>query len=380
MKEIKFVHKRIGNDHLVWFKNSNLYFKLEEPAWFVFSRVAKKQQSATIATEFSAQYKQSHEDSLRFVTELRERIDTMNYSPPATEMPQTPRKEISKQKFTAFSRHYYHLLNTVVAFSYETEWLENYIHPLLQHLKTDKSAAKKSEFELFTFENRVVFRRDDTVIGDWPTNKSEYVKGRILLELANVLYHKTDSDWLMTLHASAITNGHKTILFSAAPGSGKTTFAALLQAHGYRILSDDFVPLQQGSFNAYPLPLAMSVKPGSLDLLTELYPELKNSQLTRANTNKIVKYLPIDAETTQMVFPVNEIVFIKYDSAEDFLLERVEPIDALNTIIDEAWIPPTPENVEKFMERVAKTSFYKLTYSNNKKAINAITQMFENDQ
>ena len=380
MRKIEFIQKPIEDSHLVWMKNSDLYFKLEEPAWFVFRRVAENHDTETIAQDFSNEFEQTYDASIKFVSELRQRIDTMNQPRHSTKKGQATNNEACNVEFNAYAKHRYHLLNSTIEFAFETDWLENYTHPLLQHLETKEPAKITSKFELFTSNNRVVFRRDKIVIGNWPNNKSEYVKGRILLELANVIYCKTDSDWLMTLHASAITNGRKTILFSAAPGSGKTTFAALLQANGYHILSDDFVPLERDSFKAYSLPLAMSVKPGSLDLLSQFYPDLNENELVRSNTNKIVKYLPINAETIEMVFPVNEIVFIKYDRSTDFLLEKIDPIDALNTVIDEAWIPPTPENVATFMDRISKTSFYRLTYSNNPKAINAITQMFKNDQ
>lgn len=379
MEEIEFVHKQIKDSHLVWIKHCNLYFKLEEPAWFVFSEITKRQNLETIAREVSSRYDYTYADSLNFVKEIRQRTYSMSRQPQSSTPEIIPEEEYSGLEFTPYSTRCYQLQNTIVTFSYETAWLENYIHPLLQHLETSGRPERKACFELFSHQNRVIFRLNGTVIGNWATNQSEYVKGRVLLELANVIYHKTDSDWLMTLHASAVTNGQKTILFSAAPGSGKTTFAALLQANGYRILSDDFVPLERDSFKAYSLPLAMSVKPGSLELLTAFYPTLDTNRLVKSNTNKIVKYLPIDAETTQLIFPVKEIVFIKYDNTVDFLLEEVEPIEALNTIIDEAWIPPNPENVEQFMHRVSKTLFYKLSYSNNTKAINAITQMFKND-
>ena len=90
------------------------------------------------------------------------------------------------------------------------------------------------------------------------------------------MHDKTDADWLMTVHASAITNGKKTILFSAPPPcNGKTTIADLLQARGYKLISDAFVTIDRYSFKAYPFPIAMSVKEGSIDLLASLFPALE---------------------------------------------------------------------------------------------------------
>ena len=182
----------------------------------------------------------------------------------------------------------------------------------------------------------------------------------------------------MTVHASAISNGHKTILFSAAPGSGKSTIAALMQTRGFKIISDDFVPIERSTFKAFPFPIAMSVKEGSLDLLKPHYPELENNPIIILNPEKRIKYLPIDNRIMKMAFPVNEFIFIKYDSSVDFELEKIEPANAVKTLFEEAWIPPQPDNVAIFLDKITGISFFRLTYSNNIKALDAISQLFEN--
>jgi hypothetical protein len=205
------------------------------------------------------------------------------------------------------------------------------------------------------------------------------VKGNIFVELINVLHDKIDDDWLMTVHASAISNGRKTILFSAAAGSGKTTIAALLQARGYQLISDDFVPIDQDSFRAYPFPIAMSVKEGSLDLLTSHYPVLEDKPLNYINPEKSVRYLPVENIRMKMIFPVKEFIFIKYDSTVDFIMEKLDPVKAIQQLLDEAWILPSPENVLVFFNKIVQASFFQLNYSNNEKALEAITQLFDND-
>ena len=80
-----------------------------------------------------------------------------------------------------------------------------------------------------------------------------------------------------------------------------------------------------------------------------------------------------------MIFPVNEFVFIKYDNSVDILLEKTEPVKALKQLFEESWIPPAPENVAAFLDKILNASFYNLTYSDNQKAMEAINQLFEND-
>lgn len=376
---IKFVKKKIGNLYLIWVQNSNQYFSLEEPAWFVFRKIAKRYKSETIAKEFSGRYGLNWEESLIFVTEIRQKINEIIQSEQPAKNKEESSDEINTFVYPVYTRHRYDMRNKIIEFSFENQWLESFIHPLIKHLETTDDFTGKSYFELFTYNERVYFRLNKQIIGSWEKNESDLTKGRIFIELVNVLHNKSEADWLMTVHASAISDGRKTILFSAAPGSGKSTIAALLQTKGYNIISDDFVPIERSTFKAYPFPIAISIKEGSLDLLKPHYPELENNPLITLNPEKRVKYLPIDNRIMKMVFPVKEFIFIKYDISVDFSLEKVETAIAIKTLFEEAWIPPQPDNVAIFLDKIINISFYRLTYSDNKKALETISQLFENN-
>jgi hypothetical protein len=185
----------------------------------------------------------------------------------------------------------------------------------------------------------------------------------------------------MTVHASAITNGKKTILFSAPPNHGKTTIAALLQSRGYKLISDDFVPIDRNSFKAYPFPIAMSVKQTSMDLLASLFPALEQKTLNYISPEKSVRFLPPNAnpDVTKEVFPVRDFVFIQYNSSVDFIWEKLDPLKAMKLLLDQAWVTPIKGNTEILFERIMELSFYQLTYSNNEKALDAIANLFDHD-
>ncbi|SHF30420.1 hypothetical protein SAMN05444274_104356 [Mariniphaga anaerophila] len=379
MQNILFVKKKVGESYLIWFQNSNLFFYLQEPAWYVFNRIVNRHKVETIAEKFAARYSVSYDESLTFVTDIRKKAEEMNLPFSGKRYFETHKKEIIQHSFKPYSEHCYSMFNKVVKFSFETLELERFIHPMAEHLKAEHPPEAKFLFELFTHNGTIILRVNNVLKGSWTKNESEFVKGRVFVELINILHNKTEADWLMTVHASAISNGKKTILFSASPGSGKTTFAALLKANGYQIISDDFVPIEQNSFNAYPLPLAMSVKEGSVDLLKNYFPELKTAPSVDMGPKKKVRYLPVGNEIIEMTFPVNEFIFIKYDKTVDFRLEKIEPVEALKTLLDEAWIPASPKNIEVFLEKILNISYYSLTYSDNQKALNAITGLFNND-
>jgi len=381
MPSIPFIKKKIGASRLVWFQNSNQYLQLKEPAWFVFSKTVKRYKAITIAELFSARYAVSLKESLQFVHEIRAEIDKRNQPIHAPTNIDQLSAGINKHHFIPFSVYRYKLGNRVIKFSYASAHFESYIHPLIAHFETTKSQSDMPLFELFPYRDRIAFRHNGEAKGLWTKDETQYVKGLIFMFLVNAMHDKTDDHWLMTVHASAITNGRKTILFSAEPGKGKTTFAALLQAQGYQLISDDFVPIDRHTFSAYPFPISVSVKPGSMDLLTPLFPELEERTLTYLSAEKSVRYIPPTnhAEIINAIFPVKELIFIEYNSAVDFNLEKLDPIIALKALLDQVWVTPIPGNASILLDRVMEISFYKLTYSNNQKALEAISNLFEHD-
>jgi hypothetical protein len=236
-------------------------------------------------------------------------------------------------------------------------------------------------FELFAYDEHVVFRLNGEVKGVWAYDETHLAKGLIFMNLVNVMFGKSDDFWLMTVHASAITNGKKTILISAAPGSGKTTMAALLQNRGYRLVSDDFVPIDKQSLLAWPFPIAMSVKQGAVNLLSSIYPNLEQQQLNYITSEKSVRYVfPEDLrDAPQEAFPVKEFIFIQYDPSVDFKWKKLDQASAVKLLLDQSWVSPTKGTAQILLNQLSHWSFYQLTYSNNQKALDTITHLLSHD-
>jgi len=379
-----------------------MFTQLEEPAWFVFSKTVKRYKAETIANKFSIRYDIAINESLTFVKDIRCVIkkmnqpnniakntvgtaDKMDLASDNIEPVQNNRNpaadNLNKYNFIPFSIHHYRIGNKVIEFAYETSRFEQYLHPLICHFETTEAKNEMQLFELFAFQEQIVFRYNGEVKGIWTKDETHLVKGLIFMCLVNVMHDKTDADWLMTVHASAITNGKKTILFSAPSGNGKTTIAALLQTYGYQLISDDFVPIDRSSFKAHPFPIAMSVKKGSMDLLSSRIPTLEERPLNYISSQKSVRYLAPNhhLDLNQAVYPVKEFIFITYDSSVDFIWKKLDPLTAMKLLIDQSWVFPNPGNVARLFDRILHISFFQLTYSNNQKAVEAITNLFDHD-
>jgi hypothetical protein len=381
MPAINYVKKKIGQNYLVWFQNSNLYTQLEEPAWFVFRKTVKRYKAETIAMECSHRYGLRFNECLRFVNDIRSNMVQMNQSEEDLVQDEKDTLELKTKRFEIYSTRSYQLTENIIEFSFENEWFESLIHPLIGYLETNKTNGKVSRFELFSHKGKSVFRLNNEIKGIWARNETHRLIGFIYMSIINEVYNKSADFWLMTVHAAAVTNGRKTILIPAESGSGKTTMAAMLQKEGYQLISDDFVPIDRHRFCAWPFPIALSVKQGSMDVLASIYPDLQNEPVKLTSTKKNVRYLTPNyiPEISDLIFPITEVVSIKYNPEVEFEFKKADQLKAIKLMLDQSWILPLAGNAGIFLDKVTQWSFYELTYSNNEKAIDAISKLFGND-
>ncbi len=379
MPAIPFIKTKIGTTHVVYLPNKNLYIQLEEPAWFIFDRTAKQQPTETIVRQFSQKFGTNGNDSLQFVKQIQNRLENKLNGSPA-KIKTGPVIPANKPGCKPHFIHRYLVGEKFFIFHFETHELRGFIHPLIGHLETKITSAEPFIFELYNYKQNIVFRTNGKVQGSWKRDESHKVKGCIFIHFATAVYGKNSGDWLMTVHASAISDSTKTLLFPAKPGSGKTTIAALLAAKGFHLVSDDFVPVDK-HFQAYPLPLAVSVKAGAEKLLAAGFPELENKKCVSVSSTKKGYYLPVSSKHYEKhVLPIFAFVFVEYNPSVDFHLEKLETTEGIPLLFEEAGIRPSAENAAVFFRKIQEVSFFRLTYSNTQKATNSVIQLFRHGQ
>ncbi len=371
-KTICYTYHLIENTYVVWIAAYNQYLQLAEPAFFVFELYAKGYDSDKMVTQCAEKYNLNTEKSRQFVLEIITGLNSLTPSEKKQDFAD-PEKNYT---FIPYSEKYYVIGNKTFLIRYESHVYENFLHPLMEHLQVRDIKNADYIYELFQFKQRTFLRYNGTILGNWDESESQYVKGAAFIQLLNNIYNRQKEDWMTTLHASAVSNGKKAVAFSAASGSGKSTLAALLQAHGYNLISDDFVAVDRSQFNAHPFPLAISVKDGALKALEPYYPELNEKQSRLLSANRSGRYLTNQIKDLTPI-PLCSLVFVEYNPDISFEMEPMSKLTALQLIIDESWIASTIENVTSFLEWLSKTSFYKLRYSDNDKAISAVSKLFE---
>ncbi len=370
------VIRRLGQSYATWFQHSKSFVLLEEPAYDVLQLYNEGEPADRIISVCNEKYGHLEENIPAFTHEMIEIFQHFNHPENAVTFSLDP-SVIKSVPDSVYSVKTYQLGSKAVSVHYQNEFLEFSIHPLFAHLAVSDSPIAAHSIELFENTRFCFFRYNSQIVDIFKKKHLEFFTGSVKQQIYSTLYNRDYNSWMMALHASGIIKNNQAILFSAVGGSGKSTISAMLKAHGYGYLSDDFITADENG-EVYPFPAAISVKQGAAETLSEFYPELKDMNPERAHTGKQVRYLPVHnhTEIREAPYPVRALVFIGYNKQAPFLFEEVEKKDALQLLLKETWVNPVPENVSRFFAWIENTRFFRLRYSKTAEALDATDKLF----
>jgi hypothetical protein len=274
---------------------------------------------------------------------------------------------------TAFEGHSYRIYNRRIRFLYANPWMKSMVHPLIAHWEVPEETNAPIRFALYPENDSLVLRINDRKELRWDAEVTGFYKGSVFLQLINALYETNDTDWFGVFHASAVASHDRGVLISAPQGGGKSTLAALLTASGFDFVADDFVPVSINKQEICSFPAALTVKKGAVNVLSSYYPELRGKETTyNSYLRKEMLFLPPPGKQIPWKGKVKALLFPEYDPETDCLLERVDPVSVMNDFIREAWIADTEMAAYAFLDWFFAVPCYRLTYSDNKKAIESV--------
>jgi len=372
----QIVIRQIHNSYALWFANSKSFILLQEPAFEVYRLYEEGTPIRQIKEICHAKFGNLEADIPRFVEEIIRYLRYFNDPKNAPRVSIADQLLVVPQCHDFFSSVNYQLGKTKLQIRYPNDYFKLAIHPLISHLETEHDANPKNILECFEQDDLLILKCNGALVAAFGTEDFEFFKGAVSQQIYSLIYQRGFNDWMMMLHASGVIAKQQAIVFSAAAGSGKSTIAALLKAHDYQYLSDDFIATDdQGK--VYPFPSAISVKEGAVKTLSTFYPELKTILPEEAFTGKIVRYIPVHNLTDESAqgYPVKAFVFVNYSADEPFMLEKVETQEALQLLLKETWVNPTADNVSCFFDWLQKTAFYRLNYSTTQQAIEAVEKL-----
>jgi hypothetical protein len=377
MKNITALYKVIEDKTITWFENNNEYVVLENTTADILKRLNKGISVPEIAAVLSKKLAVPLNKTIDLILELEKKFFTENTS--KNSEIDNDHKDIKRPKIFEFVK-YYKINNSVFKVSYLREKELSFVHPKFAHLVVDETKGFLNEFEVFINHNFIFLYVNNIFIGSWENQEIHFFQGKFSMELIQKIHQKEEDEWLGVFHASAISNGEKSMLFLGDSGNGKSTSLALLQANGFTCLADDFVPIEANKQEVYSFPAAISIKKNSLETLLPIYPELATTaEYNFIKLNKIVRYLKPNNDDFFAHLPCNDLVFIKFEKNAELSCKEISKIDAFQQLVPDSWLSPRKENAQLFLDWFAGLKCYQLTYSDNKKMIASITKIFNDD-
>ena len=363
-----------ADTYVVWVAGINRYLQLKEPAFRVFEQWAKGRDKSGIIKTCSAQYSLPEEESIRFVDEITGQLDELfDAIRPEPGIQTTENNSLQSPEY--HSDHTYQIGHHFFRFIYRNEYLKDLFHPLFSHHETSVNPAESTCFELYTTGDRDAFRVNDSIVRFYQLEEIDAFQGAVFMEILNAFHGMNIDDWMGVLHASAVTDGKSAVIFTAPSGSGKSSIALLMMVNGFRILSDDFVPIAMQEPEIYHFPAGISVKPGAIPFLQEYFPHLGSGSHKGSNETEV--YLPPAGESGVLAsVTAKAIVFVNYDPSTEYELKRESNLEVMNQLIRQSWIAGTPDASEKFLKWYFNLPVYTLRYSNNMKAVEGMRVLF----
>ena len=199
-----------------------------------------------------------------------------------------------------------------------------------------------------------------------------------LLQLVFDLSCKALSQYFL-FHAAVISKVSKAVLFPANVGSGKTTLAAMLAKQGFLFFSDELAVIDVETMQVRPFTMPMSIKPGSLTVLAQEYPELETLANHFRPDGKVVRYLQPPTESlpeTDSTATVSALVFPHYNEGDGNYFMSLSKEETLQRLVQTCSSDRSlrPQDIKAMLAMVEQSECMALYYEDTHEAIRLLEE------
>lgn len=364
-----------------------------------------------------------------------------------------------QEPFSDFLRSFYCSISNIhIRFIFGDVYLEEYFIPQFKQFEctsdrfywqdgyqSERRIGTEEEsnlifttFHLFRINGRYFLKIDQDNPLSFHEGDYEHFYGAVYTELINLLYDKKLEDWMAVLHAAGavfpkswckkqkltkkqeiqasiplqseftddfhvlseeVKMRTEAIIFVGPSGDGKSTIAALLLACGFRILSDDFLPVALPFARSapennnpiresngpspyvlpkvYPLPVGICIKDNAIPYLSRWFVGKENESLFPGELDSQEIFLPLDEHSlVHSPVPAKAIFFVKYDSAVAFSLTRESNLEMMNDFLKQSWIANNAVAAQAFLDWYFSLPVYSLVYSDAEQMVEGLKHLF----
>lgn len=366
--------QRVAHHFILWFKVSNKYVVVDNNLHKLITIFLSSKLNSNFITAIE---KLGHDasEANQFLIDINNFLNDCNVS----------REEMvgTSTAFTANNRlisYTYEIDYRCIRVYYSSEYIKSLVHPQLEHLVSSHVVNDCFVvFDLLEEGDTLCLFKDGNLIGTWPSKDFYLLQGKFAMSLLCALHNNDEMDWMGTFHASTIVENDQAAMIIGDSGKGKSTFTALLLAHGIEVLADDLTPVLAKDSLVYPYPAGISIKSGAFEILKLKLPNFESLPKHYINPYKgYVKYVAAPKQKSYLTgYPCKIMISIHYKENTKTHLEPLAINDALATLIPESWLAPDIYNAQQFLNWLQGMQFYQLTYSNTQEAIDSVSSLLD---
>jgi hypothetical protein len=187
-----------------------------------------------------------------------------------------------------------------------------------------------------------------------------------------------DVTWLALIHGAAVARRDKGLALCGPSGSGKTTLAAGLISNGFDYFADDLVALSAPMGMIVPWPTPLSVKPGSIEVITSYCDELARAPRYRTKGVDARLLVPPPGAWDSEPVKLRWLVFPRFADGAAPQLQRISSFQAIERLLtDRIWIgnPITSDRVATFLAWLEDTPAYMSVYGSLEEGVRHIEDL-----
>lgn len=259
---------------------------------------------------------------------------------------------------------------------YASASLAKAVRPLLAHLERPYRGAPVARFVLSRDANNFVLRQGGEIIEECDAVDEILPMVKFCLNV-DLLEH---GRYVLAFHAAAVTRGNGALLLPAASGSGKSTLTAGLLHDGWGYLTDDSALLDSTAMAVRGVGFDTCLKESAWAVVQPLFPAIDALPIHRRGDGHRVRYLPPPTRLRDPArgYPVEWIVFPRFQRDSECSLQEVAASDALQRLLREAFAPSQRLSRSEFRvlaKLVEDKPCHALTYGSQQEAVAMLRQI-----
>lgn len=268
----------------------------------------------------------------------------------------------------------YQLSNVPFCIRFHSAEIAAVFRLVLGHMEITPLSPVKNFFEVATEGNSYILCKDGTEVGRETSPDS--LRHSLLFEISKISY--PHMDWLIFMHAGAIADGRRCIVFPGLPGCGKSTLVAALIHNGFRYVAEDIVPMSVG-LSVAPVPVRLCIREGGWLALRQEFPDIQAlSGGRRWAHDSGYMTLPSCPDGFPPHLPVHCLVFPEYAPGRTLEITPISGEEVLARLIRTgAWFDEALDDgkVEALLRWIQDTPAYQLCYSALKDAVASVRKL-----